>query len=137
MKRSGNRRNEGKSEMPGDVKLNKDDVYVNTEIPSQLPESFLSTYCVPSTVLITFFYIICLSFPFSLTLQYIKLDQPYSLVHDIFLSLVHAWLVLFSYLVIHTEKAMATGSSTLAWKIPWTEEPGRLQSMASLRVGHD
>lgn len=60
--------------MPGDVKLNKDDVYVNTEIPSQLPESFLSTYCVPSTVLITFFYIICLSFPFSLTLQYIKLD---------------------------------------------------------------
>ena len=30
------------------------------------------------------------------------------------------------------EKAMATHSSTLAWKIPWTEEPGRLQSMASL-----
>ena len=28
-------------------------------------------------------------------------------------------------------------SSTLAWKIPWTEEPGRLQSMGSLRVGHD
>ena len=35
------------------------------------------------------------------------------------------------------EKAMATHSSTLAWKIPWTEEPGRLQSMRSLRVGHD
>ena len=35
------------------------------------------------------------------------------------------------------EKAMATHSSTLAWKIPWTEEPGRLQSMGSLRVGHD
>ena len=34
------------------------------------------------------------------------------------------------------EKAMATHSSTLAWKIPWTEEPGRLQSR-SLRVGHD
>ena len=34
------------------------------------------------------------------------------------------------------EKAMATHSSTLAWKIPWTEEPGRLQSMGSLRVGH-
>ena len=32
---------------------------------------------------------------------------------------------------------MATHSSTLAWKIPWTEEPGRLQSMGSLRVGHD
>ena len=35
------------------------------------------------------------------------------------------------------EKAMATHSSTLAWKIPWTEEPGGLQSMGSLRVGHN
>ena len=35
------------------------------------------------------------------------------------------------------EKAMAPYSSPLAWKIPWTEEPGRLQSMGSLRVGHD
>ena len=32
---------------------------------------------------------------------------------------------------------MAPHSNTLAWKIPWTEEPGRLQSMGSLRVGHD
>ena len=36
-----------------------------------------------------------------------------------------------------SEKAMATKSSTLAWKIPWMEEPGRLQSLGSLRVGHD
>ena len=35
------------------------------------------------------------------------------------------------------EKAMAPHSSTLAWKIPWTEEPGGLQSMGSRRVGHD
>ena len=35
------------------------------------------------------------------------------------------------------EKAMATHSSTLVWKIPWMEELGRLQSMGSLRVGHD
>ena len=35
------------------------------------------------------------------------------------------------------EKAMAPHSSTLAWRLPWTEEPGRLQSMGSLRVGHD
>ena len=35
------------------------------------------------------------------------------------------------------EKAMAPHSSTLAWKIPWTEEPGGMQSMGSLRVGHD
>ena len=35
------------------------------------------------------------------------------------------------------EKQMATHSSILAWKIPWMEEPGRLQSMGSQRVGHD
>ena len=35
------------------------------------------------------------------------------------------------------EKEMVTPSSTLAWKIPWTEEPGRIQSMGSQRVGHD
>ena len=34
------------------------------------------------------------------------------------------------------EKEMATHSSILAWKIPWMEEPGRLQSMGSQRVGH-
>ena len=38
---------------------------------------------------------------------------------------------------LSTEKAMAPYSSTLAWKIPWAEEPGRLQSMGSLRVRHD
>ena len=40
-------------------------------------------------------------------------------------------------LILNSEKAMAPHSSTLAWRIPWTEEPGRLQSMGSLRVGHD
>ena len=35
------------------------------------------------------------------------------------------------------EKEMAIHSSTLTWKMPWTEEPSRLQSMGSLRVGHD
>ena len=35
------------------------------------------------------------------------------------------------------EKEMATHSSILAWKIPWMEEPGRLQSMGSQRVSHD
>ena len=42
----------------------------------------------------------------------------------------------FSY-DLPSEKAMATHSSTLAWQIPWTEEPGVLQSMGSHRVGHD
>ena len=41
------------------------------------------------------------------------------------------------HLLLGTEKAMATHSTTLAWKIPWMEEPGRLQSMGSHRVGHD
>ena len=45
---------------------------------------------------------------------------------------------IFSLMLRHgMEKAMAPDSSTLAWKIPWTEEPGGLQSMGSLRVGHD
>ena len=38
------------------------------------------------------------------------------------------------YMYIYTEVGEG---STLAWKIPWTEEPGRLQSMGSLRAGHD
>ena len=40
-----------------------------------------------------------------------------------------------SYIIV--EKAKAAHSSTLAWEIPWTEEPGGLQSMGLLRVGHD
>ena len=43
---------------------------------------------------------------------------------------------IYIYIYI-SEKAMAPHSSTLAWKIPWTEEPVRLQSMGSLRVRHD
>ena len=46
-------------------------------------------------------------------------------------------LSIYIDLPIQVEKAMAPHSSTLAWKIPWTEEPGRLQSMGSRRVGHD
>ena len=76
----------------------------------------------------------------------------------LFWKLVHLYLILYStyrwsgmlfvFLVWLTslgmiiyrcfpEKAMAPYSSTLAWKIPWTEEPGRLQSMGSQRVGHN
>ena len=42
-----------------------------------------------------------------------------------------------SFYTLRSEKAMAPHSSILAWKIPWTEEPGRPQSMGLLRVGHD
>ena len=43
------------------------------------------------------------------------------------------WICLTAY----SEKALAPHSSTLAWEIPWTEEPGGLRSMGSLRVRHD
>ena len=46
-------------------------------------------------------------------------------------------LSIYILLSVGTEKAMAPHSSTLAWKIPWMEEPGRLQSMRLLRVGQD
>ena len=45
--------------------------------------------------------------------------------------------IIASLKALSLEKAMAPHSSTLAWKIPWMEEPGGLQSMRSLRVGHD
>ena len=54
------------------------------------------------------------------------------------LSFTFFFLYLFMFdCTISLEKALATHSSTLAWKIPWMEEPGGLQSMGSRRVGHD
>ena len=47
----------------------------------------------------------------------------------------HTYIVCINIYIL--EKEMATHSSTLVWKIPWVEEPGRLQSMGSQRVGHD
>ena len=52
------------------------------------------------------------------------------------LKLVRMAKIKLSYCLV-VEKAMAPHSSTLAWKIPWTEEPGGLPSMGSLGVGHD
>ena len=49
-------------------------------------------------------------------------------------TLFRTIICIYTYIL---EKAMAPHSSTLAWKIPWTEEPRRLQSMGSWRVGHD
>ena len=60
----------------------------------------------------------------------------------LFVALGHLSLRVFLFFFltpyhVDLEKAMAPHSSTLAWQIPWTEEPGRLQSMESLRVRHD
>ena len=46
-------------------------------------------------------------------------------------------MIIWYMYILWMEKAMAPHSSALAWKIPWTEEPGWLQSMGSLGVGHD
>ena len=52
--------------------------------------------------------------------------------------LFYSFKHLFStYHKLASEKAMATHSSTLDWKLPWTEDPGRLQSMGSRKVRHD
>ena len=56
---------------------------------------------------------------------------------QIFESLFNTEWILHCSRWQNSEKAMATHSSTLAWKIPWMEEPGSLQSMGSLRIGHD
>ena len=56
----------------------------------------------------------------------------YRVIVTIFLNSIY-----MCYYTVLVEKAMALHSSTLAWKILWTEEPGRLQSMGSLGVGHD
>ena len=76
-------------------------------------------------------------------------SPPGSSVHGIFQARVLEWVAiafsiisqqesrLLGEISVTSEKAMTTHSSTLAWKIPWMEEPGRLQSMGSLRVRHD
>ena len=70
----------------------------------------------------------CLLLQVSLDFLFLHLSPLWWKVHLFLFLLVLEGLV---------EKAMATHSSTLAWKIPWMEEPGRLQFMESLRVGHD
>ena len=52
-------------------------------------------------------------------------------------SFFYSSSVFSCHLFLISEKAMAPHSSILAWKIPWMEEPGRLQSVRSIRVGHD
>ena len=74
--------------------------------------------------------------------MYRKVNQLYMYKHIYFFfrsfSIIgyHKVLNIVPY-AIQLEKEMATHSSILAWKIPWTEEPGRLQSMGLQRVGHD
>ena len=59
------------------------------------------------------------------------------LVYSDQLYIFFIFTFILGYYRLLKEKAMAPHSSTLAWKIPWKEEPGGLLSMGSLRVGHD
>ena len=74
----------------------------------------------------------------------IRLKNLDSLIRDIFQLVSQTesvlrclWNNIYNVIYIQKEKVMAPHSSTLAWKILWMEEPGRLQSMGSLRVGYD
>ena len=67
------------------------------------------------------------------TINVMCLNHPEAMTHPPCLPPA----IVFQLLSCVSEKATAPRSSTLAWKIPWMEEPGRLQSMGSPRVGHD
>ena len=75
-------------------------------------------------------------------LQYSCLENPmdgeawWAAVHGVAKSRTRLSDVTFTFHFHTMEKAMATHSITLAWQIPWAEEPGRLQSMGSLGVRH-
>ena len=75
--------------------------------------------------------------------QYSCLENPmdggawWAAVHGVARSWTRQSDFTFTFHFHALEKAMATHSSTLAWQIAWMEEPGRLQSMGSLKVGHN
>ena len=66
-----------------------------------------------------------------------RMKRPEDSLRNLWDHIKHTNIRIIGFPEEEVEKAMAPHSSTLAWKIPWTEEPGRLQSMGSLRVGHD
>ena len=71
------------------------------------------------------------------TMRAVNLINLQTIYLDCSMFLLSVLLELCYILYLPLEKEMATHSSALVWKIPWTEEPGRLQSMGSQRVGHD
>ena len=76
-------------------------------------------------------------------LQYSGLENPMdggawqAAVHEVAKSWTQLSDFTFTFHFHALEKEMATHSSVLAWRIPWTEEPGGLQFFGSQRVGHD
>ena len=74
------------------------------------------------------------SHPHMTLTSYMTTGKTIALTRQTFVSKV---MSLLFHMLSRSEKAMAPYSSTLTWKIPWMEEPGRLQSMGSRRVRHD
>ena len=92
-------------------------------------KNFLQPYSLKASILrCSAFLMVQLSHP------YMTIRKTIALTRQTFVGKVMS--LLFNTLLVK-EKAMAPHSSTLAWKLPWTEEPGRLQSVGSRRVGHD
>ena len=75
--------------------------------------------------------------PLCLQIFFPILQVVFSVLFMVFFAVQNLLSLIRSHWFIFSEKAMAPHSSTPDGKIPWTEEPGRLQSMGSLRVGHD
>ena len=69
--------------------------------------------------------------------EFLIIDSISLTVIGLFKLSIYSWFSFDRLYVSRTEKAMALHSSTLAWKILWMEEPGRLQPVGLLRVGHD
>ena len=80
------------------------------------------------------FYLFVFFLSIALVFQGLCGSTQYRIVSS--MSVKNAFVILMGFVLKLSEKAMAPHSSTLAWKIPWMEEPGGLQSMGSLRVGH-
>jgi len=105
---------------------------------------FISFECIPRNGISGHMIILCLTF-WKATILFCKMATLYTTPNDGISSsfstsspnLLLSVSFIIAILVGVMEKAMAPHSSTLAWKIPWTEEPGRLQSVGSLGVGHD
>ena len=73
-------------------------------------------------------------YPFS---TFLNIPLKFLIFHSTIPCKSHCMIKLTSFYSLKMEKALATHSSTLAWKLLWIEEPGGLQSMGSLRVGHN